>query len=161
MKKSILNERIVNKVVDNTIKRILEGFQRKANYFEVKGMLPHPVDFSNANKTDHWSKDRSNRSNVYNLTSKGDGVYSFIVDTNHPNGYEIHTITEKAFIVIQNEETENLVTVLAARPGQIKRYWTKRGKELPKDRKFNYILNCAYKNVENGLNNINEMKYKK
>lgn len=57
------------------------------------------------------------------LGGYGNGICSFIVDTNHPNGYEIHTITDNGVIVIQNERTKRIVTALIARENQIRRYF--------------------------------------
>lgn len=83
----------------------------------------------------------------------GDAVYSFIVDTGHPNGDEVHTITEKGLIVIQNKESGKLITILAARPGQIKRYWISLGIPFPKkDETFNLILRYAQNYQNTRLN---------
>ena len=80
------------------------GFTRQI--FRVIRQLPNPFDFSQAKHTTHWNADRSERSEAYNLRTKGEPVYSFIVDTGHPNGNEIHTITNRAYIIIQNEKTK-------------------------------------------------------
>lgn len=47
---------------------------------------------------------------------------SYIVDTNHPNGLEVHTILTSGVIVIGNLRNRRLVTWLVARPNQLKRY---------------------------------------
>ena len=84
----------------------------------------------------------------------GDAIYSFIVYTGHKNGNEIHTITEKAFIVIQNEDTGRLVTILAARPGQILRYWRLLDLRVPNDGYFSLILKFAKNNLDRSLNKL-------
>ena len=61
---------------------------------------------------------------------------------------------DKAFIVIQNERTKRLITILAARPGQIKRYWRNRNQKLPNDSIFRFIMNNAVNNQDMGLNNL-------
>ena len=127
------------------------GFTRQI--FRVIRQLPNPFDFSQAKHTTHWNVDRSERSEAYNLRTKGEPVYSFIVDTGHPNGNEIHTITNRAYIIIQNEKTKKVITVLAARPQQIKRYWESQGRELPhSDMYFDFILKFANYNSDVGLN---------
>jgi hypothetical protein len=75
------------------------------------------------------------------------------VDTGHPNGNEIHTITEKAEIIIQNERTKRIVTVLFARPAQVTRYWKNLGTSLPNDETFKMVKKFASLNVERNLNN--------
>lgn len=148
------NEKIIRNITNKVMKLVYEGFQRADNMFDVLSMLPEPVDFTEALSTSHWNNDRSMRSQRYDEESKGEGVYSFIVDTGHPNGFEIHTITDKAFIVIQNERTERLITILAARPGQIKRYWRNRNQRLPNDSIFRTIMDNAVNNADMGLNNL-------
>ena len=150
----MVNEKFVNNITNNVLKRVYEGFQREENKFDVVTMLPEPVDFSDALSTRHWNNDRSQRSQRYRSEAKGNGVYSFIVNTGHPNGFEVHTITDKAFIIIQNEQTERLITILAARPGQIKRYWRRRNQRLPNDSIFRTIMKCAADNQDSGLNNL-------
>ena len=149
-KKIIIREEQLKKVVN----LFNEGYQRAAGQFYVVDMLGSPVSLSNLDFTKHWDE-RSSRTNTISQRAGnvGDTVYSFIVDTGHKNGYEIHTITEKAFIVIQNENSGKVVTILAARPGQIKRYWNKIRMPLPNDDTFNLIMRFAKNNESRGLNN--------
>lgn len=149
-KKIRLREEQLKKVV-NLLK---EGYQRAAGQFYVEDMLDSPVSLSNLDFTQHWNE-RSSRTNTISQRAGnvGDTVYSFIVDTGHKNGFEIHTITEKAFIIIQNENSGKVVTILAARPGQIKRYWNKIRMPLPNDDTFNLIMRFAKNNESRGLNN--------
>ena len=147
-------EKIIDDITNKVMRLVNEGFHRAENMFDVLDMLPEPVDFTQALSTSHWNNDRSARSQRYEQETKGEGVYSFIVDTGHPNGFEIHTITDKAFIVIQNERTKRLITILAARPGQIKRYWKNRNQKLPNDSIFRFIMNNAVNNQDIGLNNL-------
>ena len=142
----------VNPHISQIINEMAYGFARQK--FRVLRQLPNPIDFSQAEHTAHWGVDRSERSEAYNLRTKGEPVYSFIVDTGHPNGNEIHTITNRAYIIIQNEKTKKVITVLAARPQQIKRYWENQGRELPhSDMYFDLILKFAKYNSGVGLNN--------
>jgi len=148
-----MTERFINRIIKEEIDNVIsEGFQRDSFY--VYGMLKTPVDLSSAQTTRHWDE-RSTRVNSFaeKVKNAGDAKYSFIVDTEHPNGDEIHTITEKAFIIIQNKRTRNVITVLAARPGQIIRYWKKLGKNIPNDPSFNLIMRFAKSNEDRGLNN--------
>ena len=54
---------------------------------------------------------------------KSGSVHSaYLVDTNHPNGMEVHVILDSADIHIYNVRTAAKITVPIARPGQISRY---------------------------------------
>ena len=146
-----IKESVKNNGDSDIINETVGSFVRQK--FRVLRQLPKPVDFSQAQNTAHWSVDRSERSEAYNLRTKGDPVYSFIVDTGHRNGNEIHTITDRGYIVIQNEASKKVITVLAARPQQIERYWTNQGLELPHDDLyFDLILKYAGYNRSVGLN---------
>lgn len=92
--------------------------------FNVLSKIP-VVDINNIINTLHYNNERMQRkSKVIELIGGyGTPLYSFIVDTMHPNGYEIHTITDKGIIIIQNEHTKKLITILIARAPQIKRYF--------------------------------------
>ena len=83
------------------------------------------ANINNLVNTMHNSNERNERTaNIINvLGGYGKPMYSFIVDTNHPNGYEIHTITDNGIIVIQNYNSEKLITCLIARGNQIRRYF--------------------------------------
>jgi len=47
---------------------------------------------------------------------------SYIVDTGHKDGAELHTVCTNGVIVIANLWRAEIITYLIARPGQIKRY---------------------------------------
>lgn len=50
-------------------------------------------------------------------------VAMFSVDKGHRNGNEIHIVYSNGMIVIVNEQTERLITVLFGRSKQIERYF--------------------------------------
>ena len=77
-------------------------------------------------------------------------ISSFLVDTNHPDGKEIHCITKDAGIYIFNARTNRLVTTLIARPGQIRRYYNALNLRIPKH--VLYICDLAHKHQLQGLN---------
>lgn len=56
----------------------------------------------------------------------------FEVDKGHPNGSEIHALTEQGVIYIFNKETGKLITCLIARPAQLARYYEAVGAVCPK-----------------------------
>lgn len=93
---------------------------------------------------------RQDRFNSY--TSQGlttDFIDGFVVDKNHVNGLEVHIITRDAFLFIFNLESKKLITVLAPRPQQIKRYYE------PLNLRWDInIINKASKNFQKGLNNL-------
>ena len=75
---------------------------------------------------------------------------SFVVDTGHPNGDELHTIFDNGMIIVQNARTGRLVTELIARPGQIKRYWENQGKGIPIE--VYKIVTVAYNHLQKKWN---------
>lgn len=69
---------------------------------------------------------------------------SYLVDTNHPNGIEIHSVYKNGVIMIANERTKKLITVLIARPNQLKRYG------IEDER----MLDLAYQHFKKGYNHF-------
>ena len=147
----ILTESDLHRIVRESVNEILAEAFEDHNIFNVLKMLPKPVSPDRDNTTLHWI-DRRGR--LIKMNNTGEPLYSFIVDTGHANGYEIHTITEKACILIQNYKTKKLITVLNARPGQILRYWRKLNLEIPDDDDFKLTMRFAQNNKDRGVNNI-------
>lgn len=119
--------------------------------FFVLESLEEPSDVEDAVKTFHLENDRVDRWGEL-PDNIGKPVYSFVVDTAHPNGYEIHTLTEDGLIFIQNEKTKKLVTFLFARPQQIRRYFQNLGEKLPNNCTFNLMMKFANLNERTGRN---------
>lgn len=110
---------------------IADYMQTRLSFF-VLGTLTNNVDFNNLVMTAHWSQERVERHNkIMSLIGDGKLVASFEVDTKHPNGTEIHNVFDNGIVLIQNKQTQRLVTELIARPQQIKRYWEYLGKPMP------------------------------
>lgn len=90
------------------------------------------IDLSKVNLTSHiQSAGRSHRKKYYEHLEKKRVVNIFWVDRGHKNGAELHVITEDSIILIFNEKTKKLCTVLIARPGQIERYYSAIHEETP------------------------------
>lgn len=102
--------------------------------------------------TSHLANERENRVNFVNENIE-DGKYitSFIVDTLHPNGNEIHHIFDNGVIKIENEETRKFITLLIARPQQLYRYWNGLNKAFPQ--RYQYVIDKAREHQEKGFNN--------
>lgn len=67
--------------------------------------------------------DRKERQDFINSIGRyGTIIAEVYTDRGHPNGPEIHKITDNAIIMIYNERTGNHVTDLIARPQQLLRY---------------------------------------
>ena len=77
-------------------------------------------------------------------------VDGFIVDKGHPNGAEVHSITDNAIIIVHNLETGKLVTQLLARPSQIKRYYKDTNRKRPPE--YREILRLAEAHKRLGYN---------
>lgn len=114
-------------------------------------MMDEPVDILNETaRTEHIENDRQNRINE--IEEIGNPVYSFVVETGHRNGPEIHTLTDKSLIFIQNQNTRRLVTFLFARPQQLKRYFENLQIKIPNDQTFRNMIRTAFNNFQNGKN---------
>ena len=82
------------------------------------------------------------------LTVSDDEIVSaFYVDKGHINGPEVHYLTKQARVLIVNEYTHRLITILNARPGQISRYYTSCHELSPK-----YLLHKASDNKKMEIN---------
>lgn len=103
--------------------------------------------------TKHYKNQRYNREKFIN-DYIGDGliVDGFVVDNGHPNGVEVHSITENSIIIIHNYRTGKLVTKLLARPQQIKRYYESTGRKHPPE--YKHILELAREHNILGFNNM-------
>lgn len=121
------------------------------NTFFVLEMMDEPVDILNeTGRTEHISKDRTGRINE--IVDIGNPVYSFVVETGHRNGPEIHTLTDNSLIFIQNQNTRKMVTFLFARPQQLKRYFQNLQINTPNDPTFRNMIRTAFNNFQNGKN---------
>ena len=74
----------------------------------------------------HYTDDRKVREELIKKIGLGNEIGIFRVDKGHPNGAELHTVTDTGIIIIRNERTHKMVTKLIARPNQIKRYGIER-----------------------------------
>lgn len=71
----------------------------------------------------HYEIDRQKRNEIVHTIGEGTPVVEFKVDRGHKNGPELHVITNTGLIKIYNFRTHKLVTVLIARPNQIRRLY--------------------------------------
>ena len=95
----------------------------------------------------HWRKDRQTRSRIIAQIGLGQIVKEVVVDRGHRNGPEAHKITTTGLVIIYNQRTGIMVTVLIARPNQIKRYYAEN--EAPQK-----IINLAFEHMRAGYNKI-------
>ena len=95
----------------------------------------------------HWRKDRQTRSRIIAQIGLGQIVKEVVIDRGHRNGPEVHKITTTGLVVIYNQRTGIMVTVLIARPNQIKRYYAEN--EAPQK-----IINLAFEHMRAGYNKI-------
>lgn len=75
-------------------------------------------------RTIHFLLDNKERFDLIdNVIGRGRIIDTFRWDKGHPNGAELHYITDTGIIIIRNERTLKYVTMLIARPQQIRRYY--------------------------------------
>lgn len=88
----------------------------------------------------HYEQDRCEREAfISSNIGLGNIVDEFVVDRGHPNGAEVHSVTDTAIILIHNQNTNQLITELIARPEQLKKLYRSEGRLPPKK-----ILKLAY-----------------
>jgi hypothetical protein len=90
-------------------------------YFKVIRQMPTVSALDFVRNTKHC-KEHYARLNTVHAIGELKTYASFIVDTRHPQGCELHTICTNGVIVIANLWKAEIVTFLIARPNQIKRY---------------------------------------
>ena len=95
----------------------------------------------------HWITEREKRDQLVKRIGWNYEVKRLIIDKNHRNGKEVHVITDTGLVYIFNQRTGKRITVLIARPGQLKRYWG--DKPVPEK-----LMNIARKHVEKGYNRV-------
>lgn len=98
-----------------------------------------------------WNVTKHFKERVYRLNASGMGIgmvaSGFLVDKGHENGMEEHYITTTGLIIIRNHNSGQAITILVARPEQVKRYYDELGHLLPSK-----ILKVAERNRSNRLN---------
>lgn len=100
--------------------------------------------------TKHFSLDRNDRNDfIKKYIGYGNIIKTFTVDRGHKDGAEWHTVTSTGLIIVQNARTHRLVTILIARPNQIKRLYENKGLTAP-----GYLMDLARKHQEYGYNNL-------
>ena len=95
----------------------------------------------------HWKADRQRRSQIIAQIGMGQVIKEVTIDRGHINGPEIHKITSTGLIVIYNKRTGIMITILIARPNQIRRYYAEG--EAPQN-----IINLAMEHMRAGYNKI-------
>lgn len=100
-------------------------------------------------ETEHIKYRKSRVNFIEDNIGIGSILDTFLVDKGHVNGKEYHSITNTGIIIIKNARTEKLITMLIARPQQVRRYYLKENKQTPKE-----VILLAEKHTELGYNNL-------
>ena len=91
------------------------------------------------------------RTSKYKYLMSTTFIDMFVVDTGHLNGLEIHCINEYGLIYIYNKDTGKLITILAPRLAQFKRYYIQLDLSISKE--IRELMNLTTtRNREMGLN---------
>lgn len=134
-----------------------------AKYNNKSGRFISCKVFGDLSKYEQWMKsarlsqhvffERQERLQAANFSNTHQfAVAAFEVDRGHPNGPEIHFITNMGVIVIFNKYSHKVCSILIARPNQIKRYWNDCG--LAISRKIWRVVRIAGEHQRQGLNLI-------
>lgn len=95
----------------------------------------------------HYAMQRQARDAFIQSIGVGTVTDSFVVDRGHPDGAEIHSVTDTAVVIIRNQRTGKLITEIIARPEQLRRLYRTQNREVPKR-----LLKLAYKHNRNRYN---------
>lgn len=89
----------------------------------------------------HYGTERKGRDAfIREHIGEGNVVDSFVVDKGHPDGAEVHSVTDTGIVIIHNQKTNKLITKLIARPEQLRKLYHSDNREVPRK-----ILSLAYK----------------
>ena len=91
----------------------------------------------------HWREDRQRRSHIIAQIGIGQIIKEVTVDRGHKNGPEVHKVTSTGLVLVYNKRTGIMVTILIARPNQIKRYFDEN--EAPQE-----VINLAIEHTKAG-----------
>lgn len=118
---------------------------KRKKYFKVLEEVSYQIQ---TNKITKHAYERLIR--IHNINLENNPIInSFVVDKKHSNGNEVHVILEDATILIFNQNTNKFITVLFARPHQIKRYYEQLNLDVPQK-----VYDNAYTNYCLNRNNI-------
>lgn len=92
----------------------------------------------------HYTNDRQRREAMIQQIGEGRIITEKVFDKGHPNGPEIHKLTDTGIILIYNQRTGKLITKLIARPGHVKRFYNG---DAPKE-----LIRIAYEHTTKGYN---------
>lgn len=106
----------------------------------------------NLEATLHFLKMSEARKEAIKKIGIGNVVNQFIVDKGHENGKEIHIVTSTGLIIIRNYHTRKYITILIARPQQIKRYYENCNKPLTGE--VLKVVRLAEEHTKQGLNQL-------
>lgn len=95
----------------------------------------------------HYINDRQTREALIKEIGYGKQIRQFTIDKGHPNGAEIHTLSDTGIYTVYNARTLKMVTRWVARVGQVKRFYE--NGTTPED-----ILRIAKEHERLGYNNI-------
>lgn len=102
-------------------------------------------------QTIHFSEDRKDRfESIKSKLGRGSIIAEFIVDRGHKNGLERHIIYSNGSILMVNENSRDVITIIVPRQPQIIRYWRGLGMRVP--REFEFLLSLARYNEMKGYN---------
>lgn len=96
----------------------------------------------------HFDNEREMRNMLINSIGYGNAVLKIHgIDKGHRNGAECHVVTDTGLILVYNEASKKLVTVLIARPAQVQRYYDMIGQLAPR-----WLMQIALEHQRKGYN---------
>lgn len=120
------------------------------NYISI---APHTKVSIPTDGTIHFNYERQFRFDfVRTHIGVGNVLYCFLVDKGHPRGPKIECVTDTGIVVLVAKDTNEIITVMVAKPSQIMEYWFATNQPIPAD--IRPVLTKAREHVRKGWNLI-------
>lgn len=127
--------------------------EKPQRYFKVlKKLTDEEIkEYTEQNEQTLHVTEREDRRKAYKQLEVGAQVCAgYLVDRQHDNGPEVHVMYNTAKIDIFNAKTKKFISFIAARPGQIKRYfdngtWEEWQRTIYRRALYNFKNNLNYK----------------
>lgn len=113
--------------------------------------IKEALNYTRSNLETLHLEERDSRKDIYEELSEDHIYAAFLVDKQHVNGLEVHVMYSSGKIKFYNEKSKKLISLIAARPGQIRRYFHKHLWNSPEIKK---LTKTAYDNSQKNLNNV-------
>lgn len=128
-------------LIEETIQRIVNESVRKIlieRLIKVLSKLPNANRIDHIKMSRHFKKDRKDRKHILaDLGGFGNPLATFLVFDYDSNSNKLHTITDNGNCIVQDAQTNKIITIFPISFKRLKNYWQQLSGEanprLPRD----------------------------